>query len=96
MREIYPIWKRNTQLSKKLVTKLSEVTSKAQHVWQEARKTNNFELFAPHLQTIIDLQKEKVTQLGYKDHPYNTLLDEYEPGMTVKKIDALNHLFSMI
>lgn len=88
MRELYPIWKRNTQLSKELVTKLSEVTSQAQHVWQEARKTNNFELFAPHLQTIIDLQKEKVTQLGYKDHPYNTLLDEYEPGMSVEKIDA--------
>ena len=34
------------------------------------------------------MQKEKVTQLGYKDHPYNTLLDEYEPGMTVEKIDA--------
>ena len=88
MRELYPIWKRNTQLSKELVTKLSEVTSKAQHVWQEARKTNDFELFSPHLQTIIDLQKEKVTQLGYQDHPYNTLLDEYEPGMTVEKVDA--------
>ena len=88
IRELYPIWKRNTQLSKELVTKLSEVTSQAQHVWQEARKTNNFELFAPHLQTIIDLQKEKVTQLGYQDHPDNTVLDEYEHGMTVEKIDA--------
>ena len=89
IREIYPIWKRNTQLSKKLITELSEVTSIAQHQWQEARETNNFALFAPHLERIIELQKEKVAQLGYEDHPYNTLLDEYEPGMTVSKIEGI-------
>ena len=87
MQEVYPIWKRNTQLSKSLVTQLTEVTAKAQHEWQQARDTNDFDRFAPHLEAIISLQKEKISQLGAVGNPYDTLLDEYEPGMTVAKLD---------
>ena len=89
VREVYPQWKRNTQLSKSLVQELSKATSRAQHVWQDARKNNAFNEFSPHLQTLIDLTLEKINQLGMTDHPYDTLIDEFEPGMTVKKIDAI-------
>ena len=89
IREVYPCWKRNTQLSKSLVQSLSKATSSAQHVWQMAREKNQFNEFAPHLQTLIDLSLEKIKELGYTGHPYNTLIDEFEPGMTVDTIDAI-------
>ena len=89
IRELYAVWKRHNQLSKDLVKALTKATATSQHVWANARKNNNFQEFAPHLKELIDLTNEKIKQLGFIDHPYNTLIDEFEPGMNVKKIDSI-------
>ena len=89
MRELYPLWKRHTQLSKPLVQALSTATATGQHAWQQAREQQSFSIFAPHLSEIISLTKEKITELGVKQHPYDTLIDEFEPGMTVAQLDAI-------
>ncbi len=59
------------------------------NVWIEAKKTSNFSKFAPHLEKIIQLSRKKADLLGYQDHPYDALLDLYEPGMTVAKLTPL-------
>ncbi len=89
MRELYAHWKRHTQLSKPLVQALTKATSTAQHAWQTARKDHDFSLFSPHLQILIDLTLEKINELGYHGHPYNALIDEFEPGMTVERLDSI-------
>jgi len=38
------------------------------------------------LSEIVELNKQKSKCFGYKDHPYDPLLDIFEPGMTVSKI----------
>ncbi|MCO5231667.1 MAG: carboxypeptidase M32 [Chitinophagales bacterium] len=92
--------KRNVELSLKdyqkqlkynseFVQKLSATISKAFNAWQAARKSNNFEIFAPALEEIVALKREEAKLLGYKDHPYNALMDEYEPGATVEMVDTL-------
>ena len=35
------------------------------------------------------MNRRKADLLGYKDHPYDALLDEYEPGSTTKDVQAL-------
>ena len=65
------------------VERFSKVTTLAYPSWQQARATNKYSLFAPHLTQIIELEKE---YCGYIDLPgplYNTLLDDYEEGITV-------------
>lgn len=87
--EIYKDWRKHNALPADFVAEYSRVVSKSQHVWQKARNENNFELFAPYLEKIIALNKQKANYLGYTESPYNALLDEYEPGMTVSDIDPL-------
>ena len=65
------------------------LSNTAQAVWQDARTNNDFAAFAPYLSQIVEFQKEFIGYWGYEDHPYNTLLDSFEPGMTVKALDAL-------
>ncbi len=89
IREFATTWRRHTQLSKSLVQELTKATSTAQHIWADARKNDDFNLFAPHLKHVIDLTHEKINQLGYENHPYNALIDEFEPGMTVQSLDAI-------
>lgn len=65
------------------------LTSEAESVWEEAKTTNNFELFRPYLERIVDFNLDFIELWGYKDNKYNTLLDFYEPGMTVDKLDMI-------
>ncbi len=65
----------------------SELTAKAQSVWQVAKRDSDFSKFAPYLEKIVTYKRNYAKYIGYKDHPYNALLDEYEPGMTVLKLD---------
>ena len=58
-------------------------------VWEEAKEKADFALFAPYLQEIIDLTREKT---GYTDpgmDVYDALLDQYEKGMDSATIDGL-------
>ena len=61
----------------------------SQGAWEEAKEKNDFEIFKPHLKKMIDFQREFVDYWGYEDNKYDTLLDKYEEGLTVKKLDKL-------
>ena len=64
--------------------------SKAETAWEEAKATNNFELFLPYLEEIIQWQKKFIQYWGIKNgSPYNTLLDLYEPDMTTDVLDQV-------
>lgn len=65
----------------------NELTAKAQGIWAEAREGSDFKLFSETLREIVDFQRKFVAYRGFEGHPYNTLLDDYEPGMTVEKLD---------
>ena len=65
----------------------NELTAKAQGIWAEAREKNDFDLFSESLEKIVEFQRRFIKYRGYDGHPYNTILDDYEPGMTVEKLD---------
>lgn len=65
------------------------LTSEAESVWEDAKNSNDFELFRPYLEKIVDFKLEFIELWGYKDNKYDTLLDYYEPGMTVEKLDMI-------
>ncbi len=65
------------------------MTSKAETAWEEARAASDFSMFAPYLEKLIDFNKRFISYWGYEDHPYNALLDIFEPGVTVKVLDQL-------
>ncbi len=65
------------------------LTSEAESVWEVARGENDFATFAPYLEKIVDMTREFVDYWGYEGHPYNTLLDQYEVGMTVSVLDDI-------
>ena len=82
-------FERNVKVPPDLVARLREAEVHGVQVWQEARKKNDFAMFAPYLQRIVDLEKELAQSLGYKEHPYDALLDAFEPEMTTSEVRAL-------
>lgn len=86
-------WRIDVVKAKKLpepfVKIFAKTTSEATVIWADAKKNNDFKTFAPHLENLVALARERASYLGYIDHPYDALLDEYEPGMTTKILDKL-------
>ncbi len=58
-------------------------------IWREARPRNDFAAFRPSLQQMFDFARREADYVGFQDHPYDALLDHYEPGMTSREIDRL-------
>lgn len=71
------------------VTEKSRHYSQSQGAWIKARETNDFALFKPYLEKTVDFARRDADYLGYETHPYNALLDQFEPAMTVAEVKAL-------
>jgi carboxypeptidase Taq len=65
------------------------LTAQAESEWEEAKHANDWERFAPFLTKIVEMNRQFVELWGYKAHPYDALLDMYEPGLTVAEIDPI-------
>jgi carboxypeptidase Taq len=63
--------------------------SKAESVWEQAKSESNFSLFQPYLEKLVAFNKKFVEYWGYEGNKYNTLLDMYEPGVTVEILDKV-------
>jgi carboxypeptidase Taq len=72
-----------------LVDEIQRVTTEATVVWRTARKKSDFKLFRPHLDKIVQLQRQVAEKLGYEKHPYNALMDMFEEGFTVRDADTV-------
>jgi carboxypeptidase Taq len=65
------------------------VSSKAFEAWVEARSKSDFSIFQPHLEKVVDLVRKYVSFFPPADHPYDTLLDNYEPGMKTAEVKTI-------
>ena len=77
---------KKSRIPSAFVAKEAKTSSKAQAAWKKAKKEDKFEIFEPHLEKIVELAKEKSKIIGLPGHPYNSLLDGFEEGMTVDKL----------
>ena len=89
LREWHRSYDRSKKLPQKLVEEMARVTSQAQVEWVEARKENKYSRFQPWLEKIIGLTQEQAKCYGYQDHPYDALLEDYEPGLTSSQLNQL-------
>ncbi len=87
--ETWRQFSREKKLPAEFVKELAETCSNAQSVWAEARKKSDFNLFVPYLKKIVELKRREAQLIGFKDSPYDALLDEYEPQMTSQEISII-------
>jgi carboxypeptidase Taq len=74
-----------------LVSRLAKATARAEMKWIEAKQKSEFGIFAPHLEEVVNLLRDKAGLLGKALNldPYDALVDEFSPGMTSAEIDAI-------
>ncbi|VEF48011.1 carboxypeptidase Taq [Bacillus freudenreichii] len=85
--ECKKIYDRNKKIPPKEYKEYVILQAHAENIWEEAREKSDFGMFKPYLQRLVDFNKKFIEYWGYKGNKYNTLLDLYEPEVTVETID---------
>lgn len=89
LREFRHAFDRARKIPPRLVEELARATALANEAWAEARAAADFAKFRPHLETIVALKREEAAAIGWSAHPYDALLDEYEPGASTAELRTL-------
>lgn len=91
LREIRRVWTVDTALPAELVEASSKAISACEMRWRQARADADFAGLLPYLTEVLNLQRQigqaKGEKLGLS--PYDALLNDYEPGGSAARIDAL-------
>jgi carboxypeptidase Taq len=77
---------RAVRIPSALVKALAEAQSHALSAWREAREEKSFKGFQPHVQKLVQLRREMADAWGHDGERYDALLENYEPGMRVKRL----------
>jgi carboxypeptidase Taq len=80
---------RARKLPTDFVAERARAASRSTHIWQDARHRNDFPAFRPALEEMIEFARRTADYLGYAEHPYDALLDQYEPEMTSREVAVL-------
>lgn len=78
-----------TKLPASFVSEKQRESSLAHEKWVVARSNNDFATFAPTLAKMFDLARQEAEYLGYKEHIYDALIDQYEEGFTAADARAM-------
>lgn len=71
------------KIPERLAAEMAETASLSQQAWAQCRAQDDAAAFLPWLEKLITLKREEIACMGAVAHPYDALLDGYEPGATV-------------
>ena len=78
-----------TRVPTEFVAESAPVIAMAHQAWAKARAESDFSVFQPHLEKVLELKKRYIGFFPPADHPYDTLLDDFEPGMKTADVKAI-------
>jgi carboxypeptidase Taq len=79
VREIRRQYERKARVPTDLVEEISEATSDAHPVWQEAKEEDDWSTFAPTVEELLDLKREYANHIDSSADTYEVLFADYEP-----------------
>lgn len=78
-----------TRVPLEWVSKIAMATTVAHEAWAKARAQNNFPEFRPHLELILELCHQYAGFFAPYEHVYDTLMDNFEPGLKTADVKAI-------
>ena len=80
---------KEVQVPARHVVEFSKTTVAGQQAWVEARAKSDFSIFRPHLEKIISMRQEYASFFPNFEHPYDALLDDFEPNMKTADVKVI-------
>lgn len=86
IRELKRRYDKKVKLPPTLVEELARTAVHGQHAWKDARRSNDFAAFRPHLEKTFELKRQEADALGWRECRYDALLDDYEPHAKTSEV----------
>ena len=80
---------RQKRLDPDLISQLATAKAKGYCLWQQAKATSQFNLFAPALRNLIALRQEQAKQLSEPRSCWETLAQPFEPDISIVRLREL-------
>jgi carboxypeptidase Taq len=80
---------RAVKLPAEFVRQKAEQGSRGYHAWAAAKKNSDFASYVPCLRRNLELAMEEAAYLGFRDKPYDYMIDRHDPGMSSAEVDRL-------
>jgi carboxypeptidase Taq len=82
-------YEKSVRVPPELSAEMGRASARAFTVWVDARANSDYERFRPALEENVELKHRYVDCFPKTDDPYDTLLDDYEPGMKTTEVRAI-------
>jgi carboxypeptidase Taq len=89
VREICREHEEATRVPGGLVETITETSSRAQQIWQDARAEDDFAAFAPTLAELRDLQVERAEHVDADRDPYRVMFEGVDPDLPLETVEAV-------
>jgi len=83
------IHQRANRVPTELVARFAQAGANGFVAWNKAREANDFAVFQPAMTEIVTLVREIIACHGHAEHPYDHLLEDYDPGSTTAQLKPL-------
>jgi carboxypeptidase Taq len=93
VRELRREYEREANVPSELTERLTEVGAENQQIWQDAKANDDFETFAPRLEELRDLHRERAEYIDPDKNPYAVLYDEGNPYIS---LDTMEDIFETL
>jgi carboxypeptidase Taq len=82
-------FEKSVRVPEDLAAELTRAKTLGQQAWMEARAANDFGVFRDALAHNVELRHRYVACFEGFEHPYDVLLDDFEPGLTTAELRPL-------
>jgi carboxypeptidase Taq len=79
VREVRRKYERAARVPTDLVEQISQTAAEAHPLWKEAKAEDDFSVFAPKLEELVELKREYAEHIDPDRDPYAVLFEDYEP-----------------
>lgn len=85
-RDAYELQKR---IPAELLGRLAALGPESEAVWAAAKDSDDYASFQPYLERMLDINIELAEAIGYQDHPFDALIQQFEPGMSAARLRVI-------
>jgi carboxypeptidase Taq len=89
VRETRRSYEEGSRVPGELVEEMTQTSSEAQQVWQDAKAEDEFDAFAPTLETIRDLHVERAEHVDSERDPYRVMFEGFDPYLTLDRVEEV-------
>lgn len=89
VREIQREQKRASKTPENLIKRITEKQSNSLNEWRKAKKQDDYQLFKPHLEEMVELKKKYAENINPDIPEYQVLYEDFEPYITLQKTDKI-------